>query len=77
MTNLDLVETKDLVDALGRRFKHLLVVTCLAREGDAMTTYFRGGFVGALGLAEYAKHDLIENTGNKKIRTDEAETPPG
>lgn len=76
--NLDLATTKDLVDALGRRCKHLLVVTCVERNGDGMTTYFRGGFVGALGLARYAENDLLVNTTNRPVRTDEApdSTPP-
>lgn len=69
---LDMVETIDLIDALGRRSKHLLVVQCLDRGGDAMTTYYRNGWVGALGLAHYAIHDLNFNTTERKPRTDEA-----
>lgn len=74
MTNeqLDLIETRHLVDALGRRFKHVLVVTCVDRGGEGMTTYFRGGFIAALGLCRYAENDMLQNTTNRPVRTDDA-----
>lgn len=57
---LSLIETTKLIDALGRRFDGVLVVTVktLGNNGDGATTHWRGGWVQALGLARFAEHDI-------------------
>lgn len=58
--DLDLIETDRLVDALGRRCKHVLVVECLNRNGeDVLRACHRGGWTGAVGLAAYASSYLL------------------
>lgn len=59
---LDLVETENLIDALYRRLgpygSVLVVINKDFRETTAVTPYYRGGWIPALGLAGFA-YDFI------------------
>lgn len=70
---LDLVDTELLVDTLGRRFKGCLVVTVREHNGggDGATTYWRGGWVQAVGLARFAEFDIL---GSPKMTKDRRDT---
>lgn len=69
---LSLVETTRLIDALGRRFSGVLVVTVktLGKDGDGATTFWRGGWVTALGLAKFAEHDIATARALKRTTED-------
>lgn len=61
--DLDLIETERLVDALGRRFDTILFVTSRQQNtgGDGAAVWWRGGWVAALGLAQFAIHDITHS----------------
>jgi hypothetical protein len=58
---LDLVETERLMDALYRRFDCVLIGTLAGRNDQAEErgVYWRGGFVTAMGLAEFTRQRLL------------------
>ena len=61
MENLDLVETKELVDALSRRFT-TMVLTAEFHPTTETTSYFsivNGKFESVFLLLEFAKHKAI------------------
>jgi hypothetical protein len=65
---LDLIETKDLLDALSRRNKAVLVVELreVGDEDDGACVWYRGGWVTALGLAVFAA-DQIQHDDTRDI----------
>ena len=65
--DLDLIETERLVDALGRRFESILFVSTRKQDGsgDCAATWWRGGWVAAVGLAQFAVHDITHSENNR------------
>lgn len=63
--DLDLIETEALIDALGRRKRAVLVVTLgdvngkVGENSEGAVTYWRGGWMTAVGLARFAVHDIL------------------
>lgn len=62
---LDLVETKDLIEALRRRYTGVLVLTLAAEKNDPehelKSIFYHGGLSACLGLMEYAKHRMLSD----------------
>lgn len=60
---IDLFTTDQLINALGRRFKHVLVATSGEYDDTpgkmGSRVHWRGGPIAALGLAEYAKDRIL------------------
>lgn len=70
--DLDLIETERLVDALGRRHDTILFVTTRQQGsgGDGAATWWRGGWVAALGLAQFAIHEITHGESRYRDRAD-------
>jgi hypothetical protein len=70
---LDLVETEELVNALGRRFDAVLFAYCTdIKDGEEATqVYWRGGRILAIGLAHDTLHKI---TRQRPDRIDEDAT---
>lgn len=75
-TPLDFVTTEELIAELRKRADHMLVVVCSdtkTGDGQGACVYYGGGWIGALGLAEFGRNELLNKVNGPDSDDDDDE----